>query len=300
MTEAEIQKVKQNLANMQAFNDYIYNSGNTYIINCFALLSKADSSDPGNKTGIALMEGSLGAMFWIMDSVGAFASCFLCSIVSSWAQAIPPNLAQTFSSMMIRFDKSHVQLDQDISVYANDPATYWNKTFTWNNTTITLGQLATIDFPAQTDPRFYTLTDPTLVGLDKSVWSETLKMLCKASHFAPNNYCQCVEVNKKNDINAWYSNLIANRPARFATWKWHSDTGWFDHDEWQVDEACLNFKTGTAGHLQEIPVGACNYLFIDSTPGVVINPKGMFTREYVFDRWNGMCLQVEYLLTYPS
>lgn len=299
MTQQDIQKVQTNLANMQAFNDYIFNSGNPYIINCFALLSKADSSDPGNKTGMALLEGSLGAMFWVMDSAGAFASCFLCSIVSEWGEVVPPNLAQTFSNMMIRYDKSHVQLDQDISVYAADPSTYWNKTFTWNNLTITLGQLATIDFPAQTDPNFYVLADPTLLGLDKAVWSETLKTLCKTSHFAPDNYCECVEVSKKTDMNQWYKDLLSSHPARSATWTWHNDTGLFDKDEWHVDEACLNFKEGTAAHFQEIPNGACQYLFINSIPGTIINPQGLFTREYVFDPFNGMNLQRVYLRTYP-
>jgi len=299
MTPEDIQKVKTNLANMQAFNDYLYSSGNTYIINCFALLSKADSSDPGNKTGMALLEGSIGAAFWIMDSVGAFASCFLCSIISDWGNVIPPNLAQTFSSMMIRFDKSHIQLDQDIAVYASDPATYWNKTFSWNGITITLGDLATIDFPSQTDPDFYLFTDASLLGLDKAVWTETLKMLCKTSHFAPDNNCECVEVSQKTDMNQWYKDLLSSHPSRFATWTWHSDTGLYDHDEWHVDEATLNFKEGTAAHFQEIPDGACAYLFIDSVPGVTINSQGLFTREYVFDTWDGMGLENTYLRTYP-
>lgn len=299
MTSQDIQKVQTNLANMQAFNDYIYSSGNTYIINCFALLSKADSNDPGNKTGVALMEGCMGAVFSIMGPIGSFSSCFLCSIISDWGVVVPPNLAQTFSSMMIRFDKSHVQLDQDISIYASDPAMYWNKTFTWGNLTITLGDLATIDFPSQSDPNFYVLSDAALRGLDMAVWSETLKMLCKNSQFAPNNYCECVEVSKKTDMNQWYKDLLSIHPARYATWTWHADTGMYDHDEWHVDEFCLNFKEGNENHFQEIPNGACSYLFINSTPDVVINPQGLFTREYVFDKRGGMGLEIAILRTYP-
>lgn len=299
MTQQEIDKVKSNLTNMQAFNDYIYNSGNAYILNCFALLSKADSTDPGNKSGMALLEGSLGAMFWIGDAAGAFASCLLCSVVSDWGDTVPPDLAQTFSEEMIRFDKSHVQLDKDISVYWNDPASYWEKTFTWNDLTITLGQLATIDFPSQSDPKFYEFAKVSLFGLDQAVWAETLKMLCNNSKFSPYNDCNCVVVNKKTDMNQWYKDLLSQHPSRYATWYWHKDTGLFDHDEWHVNESTLNFKTGNENHFEEIPSGACEYLFINSTPGVVINPNGLFTREYVFDSFNGLGLHINILSSYP-
>jgi len=291
MTPQEITQVQTNLARMQAFNDYIYTSGNSYIINCFALLSKADSSDPGNPVGIAMMEGAIGAVFSCMGPVGAFSSCFLCSIISSWATAIPPNLALTFSSMMLRFDQSHVQLDQDIARYAANPTAYWNQTFTWNGLTITLGDLATIDFPSEGSPDFYTLTALSLRGLDQATWSETLRIQCKTSQLAPNNQCECTVVSKKTNIDQWYASLLLDKPSYFATWSWHSDTGLYDHDEWHVNEYCLNFKSGNATHLQVIPDGAAHYLFIDSSPGCIINPAGLFTRNWVFDKWQGMNLE---------
>jgi hypothetical protein len=290
MTPQEIQQVQTNLARMQAFNDYIYTSGNSYIINCFALLSQQDCNDPGNLVGMALMEGSIGAIFSCMGPVGAFSSCFLCSIISTWADAVPPNLADTFSSMIIRFDKSHVQLDQDIARYAADPQAYWNQTFTWNGITITLGDLATIDFPSETNPDFYTLAALSLKGLDQSTWHETLKIQCKISQLAPYNDCECTVVSKKTNIDQWYASLLAAKPAYFATWTWHSDTGLYDHDEWHVNEFCLNFQTGNSEHLQVIPDGAAHYLFIDSSPGNIINSSGLFTRNWVFDRWQGMNL----------
>ena len=61
----------------------------------------------------------------------------------------------------------------------------------------------------------------------------------------------------------------------------------------------LTFKEGNENHFQEIPNGACSYLFINSTPDVVINPQGLFTREYVFDKGGGMGLEIAILRTYP-
>jgi len=39
-TDAETEQVKVNLTNLQSFNDYLYNDGNSYIFNCYALLSE--------------------------------------------------------------------------------------------------------------------------------------------------------------------------------------------------------------------------------------------------------------------
>lgn len=288
-SDADIAKVKQNLANMQVFNDYVYNGGNSYIANCFLLLSSQDTTDPGLLAGVSLMEGCMGAIFSFMGPVGAFSSCFLCSIISGWASAAPPNLNATFASELIRFDKSHVQLDLDISTYAQNPALYWDKFFSWNGVTITLGQLSTIDFPGMDNPDFYTLAQLSFDALDRSVWTETLKMLCKISHLVPySNHSGCTEISGKTDINAWYSSFLSNHPEYYCTWSWHSDTGLFDHNYWYVNEYIIDFKDGWASNFKLIPVAACNYLFIDSTDGHVINSKGLFARKYVF---NDMPLQ---------
>lgn len=283
-TTAEIETVKINLTNMQTFNDYVYNGGNAYIANCFLLLGAQDNKDPGLLAGVSLLEGCMGAMYSLMGPVGAFSSCFLCSIVSGWAATKPPNLNTTFASELIRFDKSHVELDSDISTYIQDPVTYWNKTFTWGDLTITLGQLSTINFPGMDDPNFYTLAQASFFGLDQAVWAVSLNLLCKISHLVPySNHSGCTEISGKTDINAWYSSFLSHHPEYYCTWTWHSDTGLFDHNYWYVNEYILDFKDGWASNFKLIPVAACNYLFIDSTDGHVINSKGLFNRKYVFN-----------------
>lgn len=284
----DIQKVQKNLVNIQAFNDYVYNSGNAYIANCFILLGQQDNSDPGKDVGTSLFEGIYGTIFGVFDPVGSIASIFMCSLISDWTVDNPPNLAQTFSSMLIRADKSHVQLDQDISVYIENTEAYWNKKFTWNNTTITLGELSTIDFPSTGTSEFYDLVQVALKGFDKSVWRETLKINCKNSWLMPYTHSQCTEINGKTDINSWYISFLQAHPSFYCTWSWHQDTGLFDKNYWYVDEHCLNFKDGNAQKFKCIPDGACEYLFIDSADGVIINQTGLFTRSYVF---NDMGLQ---------
>lgn len=283
MTTTDVQKVQKNLANLQDFNDYVYNSGNAYIANCYLLLGQKDDSDPGLLVGVSLLEGCMGAIFSCMGPVGAFSSCFLDSIISGWAQSSPPDLMQTCANMVMRFDKSHIQLDQDIAYYIQNTEANWDKTFTWNNTTITLGQLATIDFPMKGSTDFYDLARVALSGLDKSVWSNTLKIRCKNSGIQTNLNCGCVQVKGDTDIYEWNKEFIQNNPQYYNTWRWHSDSGMFDKNYWYVYPSCLTFMGATAEKRMLIPTGACAYLFIDSADGYVINPNGLFYRSYVFD-----------------
>lgn len=294
MSSNDIEKVKINLANMQDYNDYIYSSGNDYIANCFLLLGQQDDQDPGFLVGMSLLEGCMGAVFSCMGFVGAFSSCFLCSIVSDWSYSKPPGLMETCANMLMRFDKSHVQLDNDISVYIQNPEKYWDKEFTWNGTTITLGDLSTIDFPDRTNPDFYVLADVSLAALDRSVWGNTLKIRCKHSKLAPYNHCECTQVKGDTNIYQWDVNFIANNPQYYCTWYWHADEGMFDKNYWYVSEQCINFNAGNAEKLHLIPTGACQYLFIDSADGHVINENGLFYRNYVF---NGMGLTIDIIRT---
>lgn len=278
-----VRRVQVNLMNMQAFNDYVYNSGNAYIDNCFALLSKPNNQDPGLSVGMKVLEGSMGSIFSEFGPVGAFSSCFLCCIISSWSANTPPSLSNTFANMLIRVDKTHVQLDQDIAVYIQDPARYWNNTFTWNNLTITLGDLATIDFPSEADPEFLELVTVALKGFDQAVWAQTLNIQCKASYLEPTNASGCMQISGNTNIDDWYIKFLAENPAYYCTWTWHEDRGLFDKNYWYVREWCLNFKEGNGVHRECIPLAACNYLFIDSADNVIINPSGLFSRSFVFN-----------------
>jgi len=57
-TPAQIATVQANLKNMQALNDFIYNNGQSRVLNAYLLLSQQDSSDPGLTVGLNILEGA--------------------------------------------------------------------------------------------------------------------------------------------------------------------------------------------------------------------------------------------------
>ena len=75
---------------MQALNDYVYNQGQSRVLNAYLLLSEQDNSDPGLTIGLNIFEG----LFWAVGSelgpIGNFLASFLSGMVSWWAKSARP------------------------------------------------------------------------------------------------------------------------------------------------------------------------------------------------------------------
>lgn len=276
-----IAKVKDNLKRIQEFNDYIYNNGGSYIANCYLLLTAQDSKDPGLQIGIDLLEGAFGVV-GSFGAFGGFAACFMCAEVSAWTTDTPPNLNSTFANMETRFQKSSMAFDYKCALYSSDPATYWSKTFTWNGQTITLGDLASIDFPTESDPQFFPMAEASLEALDQTIWKTVLRENCWLTLWLTKGAPEKLYVD---DIVAWDENFIALHPAYYCTWAWHQKSGFFDSSYWSVKEWNLNFGASRY-KANSIPDAACDYLFTDSSNGHIINPEGLVSRLDVFEKWD--------------
>lgn len=280
-TPDTIAKVKDNLRRMQAFNDYVYNNGGAYIGNCYLLMSSSDNSDPGLGIGVSLLSGAFGVVA-SFGAFGGFAGCFMCSEVLSWIGLPPPGLNATFASMAIRYQKSSMAFDDQCANYIADPEANWTKEFSWNGTSMVLGDLATIDFPVEGDPDFYPVAQAALKALDQTIWQTVLVALCWITLWTYQQGPKMIHAD--TDMLAWDENFIAKNPAWYNTWYWHADTGLFDKNWWYVNEYNLNFGA-THMHTNDIPTAACAYLFIDSADGVVINANGLMPRRTVFEQW---------------
>lgn len=278
-----ISKVKENLRRMQAYNDYIYNNGGAYIGNCYLLLTIPDDSDPGLAIGLSLLEGAFG-IIGSYGAFGGFACCFMCGEVSSWAAAAntPPSLNADFGQMIIRFQQSSESFDVQCADYIADPATYWNKQFTWAGKSCVLGDLATIDFPLESDPEFFTMATASLKALDVTVWKtvlvENTYNTLWLTNGAPLNF------SSKTDMNTWAQGFIASNPSYYVTWVYHPKSGFMTYDHYDVYEYNVGFGA-TKYKDNAISDAACAYLFIDSTDGHVINANGLAARKDVFTQW---------------
>ncbi len=283
-TTDNIAKVKDNLHRMQAFNDYVYNHGYAFIGNCYGLLAKQDNNDPGVPVGIKLLESSFSDLASSLGgTTGSISAAIMCHVVNEWYSVTPPSLSTTFTSMLIRYEQSSLQFDQDLAVYIDDPVTHWNDMFTWNGISCVLGDLATITFPAEGDDSFYpAAANSSLNALNRSIWQIVMQANCIITLYLQGS--STATLSSKTDMNSWANSFISKNPSYYLTWQYHQKDGVFDTNHYDVWEQNVGFG---ASKYNDNPISssACNYLFIDSTDGHVINANGLVPRKTVFTQW---------------
>lgn len=280
-TPSQIQQVQTNLRNMQSFNDYVYDTGAVAkVLNAYLLLSEQDGSDPGLTIGLNILEGAFWAAGSEFGPAGNFAASFLSGMLSWWATNTPPNLNGTFSSMLTRLQATKIQVDQTLAGFYQDVAGNWNTQFTFNGQTSTLSDFATVNFPAETDPTFEKMATAAIFAMDQSIWTTILQAkfvvtLWESSGDMP------MSGSPDDPPVSWDEMFIANNPAYYNTWGWHQKSGCGDTSGWIINEYNLGSGAGvfTDGSISN---DACNYLFIDSADGVVINAAALFARAKVF------------------
>jgi hypothetical protein len=265
---------------MQAFNDYVYNQGQSMVLNAYLLLSESDNNDPGLTVGLNILEGAFWAIGSEFGPVGNFAASFLSGMVSYWATSTPPSLNSSFASLLLRLQATSLETDQQLAGYYQNVAGNWNVSFTYNGKTCVLSDLATVQFPAETNQLFEQMAAASLFALDQSTWLYVLTQNFQITAWIPST--PDLEPGSQNSppISSTQS-FYAVHPAYYHTWVWQSGSGCGSQSGWLISEFSLG---GSPGMFSDAAISndAANYLFIDSTPGVVINANGLYNREQVF------------------
>jgi len=286
-TPDQIVRVKGNLSNMIVFTNIINQYGQEQIINCFALLEESDGSD----VGLNIMLNVLCGCFWAIGSyysaIGAISANFLAGCVNHWksSDCTPQSLLASFTSMYSRFNQTCIELTNQLAIYNNDPASYWTTTFTYNDQTVTLGDLSTIDFPEQGNYEFQTFQDAALFNLDQGIWQVNLQRFCVVTTFpfghesmkrinkagGPDGYVN--EFYNSNHGNAQYIYLVYNPGHAMQTEGYDTHTYFFGHEK----------HPDKPGYLSD---AAYTYIFQNTTPTNITNPTGLWKREYLFGPLN--------------
>jgi len=285
--------VQANLTNMQAFNDQVYNFGLAKYLNAFELLSEHDDNDLGLAIGLNIIEGAFWAAGSVGGPAGSFLASFLSGMVAYWMTDTPPSLNTAFAQNVLRFQATTEQVDANLAGYHADVPGNWNTSFTYNGQTQALSDLATFDFPVETDTAYKPLLDAALFGVDQSVWNNLLVAGFVVTFWYVGgdgtwNGSDLFMDYKEKDIppTDWVRDYYDKNPAYYEELAWYSG----DSNKccgpppcWAVGEYNLGTGAGPLGLTDgSISDDAANYLFIDSTPDNVINPKGLFKREDVF------------------
>ena len=291
-TQADIDKVKQNLSNLIDLNTDILNNGNIKIDNAFLLLSMSDDKDLGAQVGINLIDGA----FWMAsDGISALASNFLCGLISNYSNNTPPSLLGQTSNLLNRLQVSSMQVQYDLQKFYGDPTTYWDVVYSGNVVNAfgvypvsgKLSDLALVDVPSKTDTGYTKTLVKSVFGLDQVVWDNLLRNFVITAYYPSLAYYTkqgYTEQKMIDNANAGY----IKQPSYWYYWQYESAKGFWGGDKSAYWQTQYNIGTGWApfsdGHLSD---SACNYLFSDLYNGVP-NPNmavggGLYSREFVFN-----------------
>ena len=289
-TEDQILKVKQNIKNMIDFNNYLETQGNTKILNAYALLSLSDNKDLGLQIGLNLLCGSFWALGGPYGAMGAISANFLSGMVGSYAVSKPPSLQAEISSLLTRFQATSEQTNSDLEIIYGDPQANWDKTYSGQVNTpfgsytasCSVSDLATIDFPSQSNQQFMDMIYTSQYALDQCVWAQLLQNFVITKYLPETDYpCKYyTEQEMETDATSFYN----VHPSYWNSWTYVQYITHKGKDKSYYRLYQNNIGTGASlfsdGHLND---SACHYMFIDAYDNVTINPDGLFHRNFVFN-----------------
>jgi hypothetical protein len=299
-TSKNIAKVKVNLTNMQRFNDLLYTYTLPKTTNAFLLLSKNDNNDPGMNVGINLLCGAIIGVGGEFGILGCVIANYYCGLISEFSETKPPSLINQYTNYSTRIQATSIQSDLVIARDFSDPVANWDivKTGTfnspWGDKTLgcSLGQVAVIDFPAETDPLFEQLIAKAIFAFDQSLWWDIIN-----KNFQINGWntgwllppiIQASDVpNRDAGMDKYSDNMMTTNPAYWTYWYYvpSTDKKGRDTSTYIVYDYSLGSEPDNRNRDQPISNNAANYLFIDTIPTKIVNPNGLFNRVYVFNNF---------------
>jgi hypothetical protein len=297
-TVTNIAKVKTNLTNMQRFNDLLYTYTITKTANAFLLLNKNDDNDPGMLIGINLLCGAIIGVGGEFGIIGCVLANYYCGLISEYSVTKPPSLLSQFTSYTNRIQATSLEADHTMAIDYSNPTGNWNTvksgTFNtpWGEKTLgcSLGQVAAINFPPETDPQFEQMMAKAIYGFEQSIWWNLINRNFQIngwnSGFMLPPIVQASDVkNGDAGMDSYCNNYMQGNPAHWTYWGYdhQTDKKGRDTSVYIIMDYSLGSEPGNRNKDQPISNDAANYLFIDTIPNTIINPNGLFNRLFVFN-----------------
>ncbi|MEO7311316.1 MAG: hypothetical protein ABIX01_13015 [Chitinophagaceae bacterium] len=192
----------------------------------------------------------------------------------------PNTLDETFAVFEFGHQRMQTVIEQRLSSLVDPQSNYanliaaWVKNIDFNGGTYTIGDLATKNFPGLGDA-YNKLQTAALSSFKKSLWNLVVMKTCTYYE----NYHDYITIPKNEWITKYAQEIFYTRNkgnylrARYVNTDANTNT--FELIYWNL---------GIGGYA--FPEVASNILFIDDTPGHIINPNGLFNRDYVFKQFS--------------
>jgi len=296
-TTQTIAKVKTNLTNMQRFNDLLY----TYTIpktsNAFLLLGKNDNNDPGMSIGVNLLCGALIGIGGEYGIIGCIAANYFCGLIGEYSEKKPPSLIGVYSTYTTRIQATSIQADRDMAEDYTYPVENWDvvKSGTFDTPFGTktlgcsLGQVAAMYFPGETDPKFEDMMYKAIFSFEQNLWWNLLNRFFQINGW--NTGWMLPVIVQASDVpngdagmNNYCNNYMIGLPAYWTYWGYSPSTDKKGRDT--SIYIVYDYSLGSEPNgRKDFPISddAARYLFIDTIPGTIVNQNGLFNRYFVFN-----------------
>ena len=305
-TTTNINKLKVNLTNIQRFNDVFYTYSISKCANAFLLLGKNDDNDPGINVGLNLLCGTMIGIGGDFGIIGCVLANYFCELVSQFSETNPPSLLAHFASYISRIQATSLEANHAIAKDYSDPVNNWYTvksgsfdTFSGKKTvSCCLGQIAAIDFPNEIEPLFEEMMSKTLFSFDQTLWWIVLTQCFQINvWYSANEPEYLVKKYSEDWINNYCKGLNIKYPSSNSTWEIGYIRGFGGIGKKKAYYIVNDSSIGLPpSHNNDQPISdaAARYLFIDSIPGDIINPQGLFNRNFVFKDF-GMKVASQYI-----
>jgi hypothetical protein len=166
--------------------------------------------------------------------------------------------------------------------YANLQAA-WKDNIVFNGKTYTSRQLASSYFPEKQDNAidYYKIFDPMYLHHRKAVWNLAIMKCCQL-YRNYREYPRTPRNHTPKDLDALreyaQNTFYKQNPGVYLRANLYQITD--QYNEWELTYWNLGIDK------YPFPPAAIKELFIDDTPGHIINPDGLFNRSYVFQQFN--------------
>jgi hypothetical protein len=290
-TTDPLTQVTKNVAHMMDFINHVHLFFSDKLNEAYMNLKSDENTDQGQKFISALLD----SVFWSLgglefEGATVFAS-FLGTFFGAYAgPETPPSLDKIFAKDLERLDATIAQSLDDLSLIHDNPAAYWNKTYTnpFNNKTVPVSSLggATL-FPDKHASLFQKLSDATVFQFRHDL---TMSVLPQVYYVYFSNYWSGWDYGTKEVFFKWASDYVAKWPAYFfkyrPAWVW---SGGKRVDVIQYFNFSLIRRSGSINSVLSDEL--CKWLFQDDGYGHQTNADGVARRFDVFFSWG---LEIRY------
>lgn len=289
-TLADLQNAAANLTRMRAWITELYPLSIEYENAVFLLLDSTKQNENwANFIGnifIDIAVGIAGAV--AVASGGSLAMpAFAClaAFLKDWGlgKETPPNLAGTFAEFEIGHNKMQFEIEQKLGSLVDPTNNYsnlltqWANVIEFNGKSYTLKDLANSKFPGLGD-EYNLLQAEANTYFKKSLWNLVIMKCC--TYYENYHLFNETPHDKPGTFYSFIQNTFyPQNKGVYVRAKWQGEE-WDGDDDWTY----VYYNLGIGGY--PFPDKAAAVLFMDDTPGHIINPDGLFNRSYVFEQFS--------------